>query len=73
MKMHNFFSFFLLYHPARADAMEFSDLYYKGGQSFVTVKDKADQFKTLEDANNKDYSIGAQTPASVGLPSSSIE
>ena len=38
--------------PARADAMEFSDLYYKGGQSFVTVKDKADQFKTLEDANN---------------------
>ena len=46
---------------ARADAMEFSDLYYKGGQSFVTVKDKADQFKTLEDANNKDYSIGAQT------------
>ena len=43
--------------PARADAME----YYKGGQSFVTVKDKADQFKTLEDANNKDYSIGAQT------------
>ena len=47
--------------PARADAMEFSDLYYKGGQSFVTVKDKADQFNTLEDANNKDYSIGAQT------------
>ena len=25
--------------PARADAMEVSDLYYKGGQSFVTVKD----------------------------------
>ena len=32
-----------------------------GGQSFVTVKDKADKFKTLEDANNADYSIGAQT------------
>ena len=47
--------------PARADAMEFSDLYYKGGQSFVTVKDKADKFTKLEDANNKDYSIGAQT------------
>ena len=47
--------------PAREDAMEFSDLYYQGGQSFVTVKDKADQFKSLEDANNKDYSIGAQT------------
>ena len=47
--------------PAREDAMDFSDLYYMGGQSFVSVKDKADQFKSLEDANNKDYSIGAQT------------
>ena len=37
------------------------DIYYEGGQSFVTVKDKADKFKTLEDANNADYSIGAQT------------
>ena len=34
--------------PARADAMEFSDLYYKGGQSFVTVKDKADQSRLLK-------------------------
>ena len=42
--------------PAREDAMDFSDLYYQGGQSFVTVKDKADQFKSLEDD-----SIGAQT------------
>ena len=47
--------------PERADAMDFSDLYYKGGQSFVTVKDKADEFKSLKDANNSDYSIGAQT------------
>ena len=47
--------------PAREDAMDFSDLYYMGGQSFVSVKDKADQFKSLEDANNSDYSIGAQT------------
>ena len=47
--------------PAREDAMDFSDLYYKGGQSFVSVKDKADEFKSLEDANNKDFSIGAQT------------
>ena len=47
--------------PAREDAMDFSDIYYEGGQSFVTVKDKADKFKTLEDANNADYSIGAQT------------
>ena len=47
--------------PDREDAMDFSDIYYEGGQSFVTVKDKADKFKTLEDANNADYSIGAQT------------
>lgn len=47
--------------PEREDAMDFSDIYYTGGQSFVTVKDKADQFTSLEDANNKDFSIGAQT------------
>lgn len=46
--------------PKRADAMDFSDLYYKGGQSFVTVQAKKDQFKTLEDANKPEYSIGAQ-------------
>lgn len=47
--------------PAREDAMDFSDIYYEGGQSFVTVKDNADLFTALEDANNADYSIGAQT------------
>ena len=47
--------------PEREDAMDFSDIYYTGGQSFVTVKDKADQFTALEDANNKNFSIGAQT------------
>lgn len=47
--------------PAREDVMDFSDLYYKGKQVFVSVKDKADQFKSLEDANNKDYTIGVQT------------
>lgn len=46
--------------PARMDAMDFSDIYYLGGQSFVTVKDKADLFKSLDDANNADYEIGAQ-------------
>ena len=46
--------------PARMDKMDFSDIYYKGGQSFVTVKDKADLFKSLEDTNNPDYAIGAQ-------------
>ena len=45
---------------ARADAMDFSDIYYFGGQSFVTVKDKADQFTDLASANKAEYSIGAQ-------------
>lgn len=46
--------------PAREDKMDFSDIYYTGGQSFVTVKDKAEQFATLEDTNKADYQIGAQ-------------
>ncbi len=47
--------------PAREGAMAFSDLYYLGGQSFVSVKDKADQFTSLEDlANHPEYQIGAQ-------------
>ena len=47
--------------PAREDVMDFSDLYYKGKQVFISVKDKADQFKTLKDANDKDYTVGVQT------------
>ncbi len=46
--------------PSREDKMDFSDIYYAGGQAFVTVKDKADLFQTLEDTNNPDYQIGAQ-------------
>lgn len=46
--------------PARMDKMDFSDIYYLGGQSFVTVKGNEDKFKTLEDTNNPDYQIGAQ-------------
>lgn len=46
--------------PTRMDAMDFSDIYYEGGQSFVTVKDKADQFTDLASANKPEYSIGAQ-------------
>lgn len=47
--------------PAREDAMAFSDIYYEGGQSFVTIKDNADKFDSLEAANSSDVSIGAQT------------
>ena len=50
--------------PKRTSIMDFSDIYYEGGQSFVTVKDKVDQFKSLADTNNKDLEIGAQ-PGSI--------
>ena len=46
--------------PARMDKMDFSDLYYLGGQAFVTVKDKADMFTSLEDTNKAELIIGAQ-------------
>jgi len=47
--------------PNREDAMSFSDLYYMGGQSFVTVKGNEDKFPTLASANDPAFSIGAQT------------
>jgi polar amino acid transport system substrate-binding protein len=46
--------------PKRMEAMNFSDVYYQGGQSFVTVKANADKFKSLEDTNDAKLSIGAQ-------------
>ncbi len=46
--------------PDRADSMDFSDIYYEGGQAFITVKDKADMFTDLASANNPDISVGAQ-------------
>ena len=46
--------------PERATAMDFSDVYYEGKQCFVTVKDKADDFKTIEDLNKAGLSIAAQ-------------
>ena len=47
--------------PERANAMDFSDIYYKGGQSFVTVKATADKIKSYTDCDSKDFSVGAQT------------
>lgn len=47
--------------PERAEVMEFSIIYYTGGQSFVTTKANAEKFKTLADTNNKAYTIAAQT------------
>ena len=52
----------------RKSIMDFSDIYYMGGQSFVTVKGNEDKFKSLADTNNPDYQIGAQTGSiQVGL------
>ena len=46
--------------PAREIVMDLSDIYYTGGQSFVTVKGSEDLFPTLADANKAEYQIGAQ-------------
>ena len=46
--------------PKRMESMDFSAPYLKGGQSFVTVKDKAALFAALADTNKAEYSIGAQ-------------
>ena len=46
--------------PEREDKMDFSDIYYTSSQAFVTVKDKVELFKTLEDTNKAEYQIGAQ-------------
>ena len=47
--------------PQRESIMSFTKIYYKGGQSFVTSKAKADEITSLETANNAKYKIGAQT------------
>ena len=46
--------------PARMNAMDFSDIYYQGGQSLVTVQANKDKWTSLEDLNDPSLSIGAQ-------------
>ena len=46
--------------PDRADAMDFSDIYISGGQSFVCVDSTAEKFPDLATANTPDFTIGAQ-------------
>lgn len=46
--------------PEREDAMDFSDIYYEGGQSFVTVQANKDLFPDLASTNKAEYQIGAQ-------------
>ena len=40
--------------------MDFSDLYYMGGQSFCCTQANKDKFTSLADTNKPEYSIGAQ-------------
>lgn len=47
--------------PKRADIMDFSDLYYMGGQSLVTTKVNAEKFNSFEAVNKPEVSVGAQT------------
>lgn len=47
--------------PKREGIMDFSDIYYTGGQSLVTIKANADKFNTFEAINKPDVSVGAQT------------
>lgn len=46
--------------PEREKAMAFSDIYYEGGQAFVTTKANADKYKSMADANKAGVSVGAQ-------------
>lgn len=45
----------------REGIMDFSDIYYKGGQSLVTVKDNAETYNSFEAINSPDVTVGAQT------------
>ena len=46
--------------PDRMEAMDFSDIYYMGGQSLVVTQDNKDKWSVLEDLNDPSLSIGAQ-------------
>lgn len=46
--------------PDRENAMDFSKVYYTGGQSFVCHVDSKANFTALADANKAEYQIGAQ-------------
>ena len=47
--------------PERAQVMDFSEIFYTGGQSFVCLKGNEDKFPDLESTNKAEYSIGAQS------------
>ena len=45
----------------RMEIMDFSDIYYLGGQSLVTTQENADVYNTFEAVNKPEVSVGAQT------------
>ena len=47
--------------PERENIMDFSDIFYTGGQSFVCLESNKDKFTDLASVNNAEYTIGAQT------------
>lgn len=47
--------------PKRESIMDFSHIYYGGGQSFCCTEANKDKFQTIEDTNKPEYQIGAQT------------
>lgn len=47
--------------PERENIMDFSEIFYTGGQSFVVTQDNLGKFLSLEDTNKPEYTIGAQT------------
>ena len=47
--------------PKREGIMDFSDIYYTGGQSLVTVKGNEDTYNSFDSINKSDVSVGAQT------------
>ena len=46
--------------PDRMEAMDFSDIYYQGGQSLVVVQENKDKWASLEELNDPSLTIGAQ-------------
>ena len=47
--------------PEREKIMDFSEIFYTGGQSFATIKGRESEFPTLESTNDAKYTFGAQT------------
>ena len=47
--------------PKRENIMDFSDIYYLGGQSFCCLQSNKDLVPDLESTNKPEYQIGAQT------------